>query len=89
MAYDSLYKSQVPVNCSMNKDRGPALNKPTATLAGLMAASFVRGLLTTASRAAEKAHYQREFRPGHHPTLELPVVPSDRELMFSRTGTEG
>jgi hypothetical protein len=80
MAYDLFLKTQIPLNCSRNPDLGPAFNKPTATLAAAGLFAIIRGFLGKANLEGEKRRYQEILRPGHHPTVEVPVMPM-REMM--------
>ena len=86
MAYDLFHKTQIPLNCSRNPDAGPALNKPTATLAAAGLVIVVRGLFGKIQRDEEKRRYQRELRPGHYATVEAPTVPMREIMRFKRDG---
>jgi len=82
VAYDLFYKTQIPLNCSRNPETGPTLNKPTATLAAAGIVFALRGLFGKIQREGEKLHYQREYRPGHHTTLELPAMPMGEMMKY-------
>lgn len=87
MAYDLLTKKQVPINCSRDASLGPMMNAPTAALLVAGGMALVRIVLSEVKKEGEKAHYQRAFRPGHRPTIEMPAMtmgelvryPSSRE----------
>jgi hypothetical protein len=83
MAYDLLTKTIVPINCSRDPSLGPILNKPTAALLIAGGMALVKAALSKVKKEGEKTHYQREFRPGHHPTIEMPAM-SMGELQASR-----
>jgi hypothetical protein len=80
MAYDLLFKKQIPVNFSAHPNAEPSLNPQTSLTLVTLAATFVESLARSALRHAEGHHYQQRFRPGHHPTIESPAVPM-RELV--------
>jgi len=73
VAYDLFYKKQIPFNCSRNPDAGPLLNAPTAVFVSAGLVVMLKGIFAKIHRAEEQERYQREFRPGHHPTMELPA----------------
>ena len=75
MAYDLFFKTQIPINCSRDPALGPLFNKPTAALVSVGLAVFLKEAFAKVRREGEKRHYQETFRPGHHPTLELPAMP--------------
>ena len=80
MAYDLLYKKQIPVNFSAHPSSEPSLNPQTAATLAALAVACIKAVLTKTGREVEKLHYQRELRPGHHPTVEVPAIPM-RELV--------
>ena len=86
MAYDLLYKTQIPLNCSRNPDAGPALNKPTAALLAAGLVAVFRGSLGKVRIEGEKRHYQRELRPGHHPTVKMPAMTMGEMMRFGDDG---
>ena len=86
MAYDLFFKTQVPLNCSRNPNAGPALNKPTAALAAAGLVAVLRGVFGKIQLEGEKRHYQSELRPGHHPTVETPVVPMSEMMRYGDNG---
>ena len=80
MAYDLLFKKQIPVNFSAHPSAEPSLNPQTSLAFATLAVAVVKSLAKRTIRRAEGHHYQRAFRPGHHPTVESPAV-SMRELV--------
>lgn len=86
MAYDLLYKAQIPLNCSRNPDQGPTVNTPTVALATAGLFVVLRGFFGRALLEGEKHHYQREFRPGHHPTIEMPAMPMGEMMRYEGNG---
>jgi len=86
MAYDLLFKKQVPLNCSRNPDMGPALNTPTAALTAAGIAALLQALLHKTQLEGEKRRYQRELRPGHHTTIEMPAMPMGEMMRYEDNG---
>jgi hypothetical protein len=86
MAYDIFYKTQIPLNCSRNPDAGPSFNKPTAALAAAGLFAVVLAFLGRAGLESEKRRYQEIMRPGHHPTVEVPVTPMREMMRFGDGG---
>jgi hypothetical protein len=80
MAYDLLFKKQIPVNFSAHPSSEPSLNPQTSLTLVTLAVAFVKSLAKKTIHRAEGHHYQQAFRPGHHPTIESPAVPM-RELV--------
>lgn len=81
MAYDFLFKTQVPINCSMTTNATPALNGPTTAILGTGLAILLKNLLAKSSIEADRYRTQRDFRTSDiRKTQEMPVV-SSRELM--------
>jgi hypothetical protein len=75
MAYDLLFKKQIPVNFSAHPSSEPSLNPQTSLTLVTLFVAFGESLARSVLRQAEGHHYQRKLRPGHHPTIESPAVP--------------
>jgi len=82
MAYDLLYKKQVPLNCGRYPGAGAEINGRTAALLAAGLAAAVHGSFAKVRREGEKQYYQRELRPGHHPTVEVPTMPMGEMMRF-------
>lgn len=74
MAYDLLYRKKIPVNFSAHPTSEPSLNTQTSLTLVTLGVAFLEAILKETGRKMERHHYQREFQPGHHPTIEMPAI---------------